>query len=229
MKTLLIILFVGLSYSVVGQTREEIPNQSIGLNDDSVSISGKLINRCKDIPASNIKVTITRTYGMHPIETFTDSNGCFNFTYPKSKDYYLCFDDPDYILKSVTIKDSIFREFEIRERACSLKPLYFSRRLLGKSVKSVLEKEKLSKDDLAVIQEPPFIIRGLSFEIGDSSQIFLFVQRLPYNRENPENYREEKIIGVAIAKPNGAIKFFGKGLPLVCSLENKYFLEEDEE
>ncbi len=66
------------------------------------------------------------------------------------------------------------------------------------------------------------ICRGIRFELGDNSVVYVFINRFYMPGKLQEELVQEKIIGLAIENVNHEFYYFGYGMPLIYNYVKKY-------
>ncbi len=200
---------------------------------DSILIKGKLIDSYSKKAAPNIEVILYVGYGVNTIITTTNESGEFEIKSIKENAYSINLNHDEYIHKRLYIKDdseTIKLKINIRPKNNSFTYLDVKENLLSKKVKSVFKAFSLQFDDIHVIYEPPFIARGFRFELGDSTLVFIFIDRIGGISNNGEKkLPKQKIIGIGISRVDGTITSAGEGRPYIVRMGNPYFVEEEDE
>ncbi|MEN9440117.1 MAG: hypothetical protein RLZ33_193 [Bacteroidota bacterium] len=198
---------------------------------DSVLVKGILTDAISRKPIQNYKVVLTSKYGTHLLNTITDNKGRFEFNTEKKK-YFLELNNQQYIDKSIYITDTnkvIDLEIILRPRNQRLTNLDIDSTVINSKIKAVAKKFTLDLTDLHEITEPPGVLRGFDFELGDSTIIYLFVDRTSSFRQTKRKLYNQKIIGLGISRKNGEINYYGDGRPYIITLHNKYYEENKPE
>ncbi len=198
---------------------------------DSVLVKGVLTDAISRKPIQNYEVVLSSNYGTQLLKTRTNNNGRFELKTIKKK-YIIELNSQQYIDKSFYLRETnnvIDLEIILRPRNQSLTYLDIDSTIINSTIKSVAKKFTLDFTDLNEINEPPGALRGFDFELGDSTIIYLFVDRTASYIQTKRKLYKMKIIGLAISRKNGEINYYGEGKPLKVGLYNKYFEENEPE
>lgn len=195
---------------------------------DSVKIRGTVIDSYTRAPIEHFNVVLSKKYGSQLSTIKTDKNGNFEFNELKSEFIYIILSDSGYIRKSISSRDTssvVNFTVKLRPQNHVHSQIDVDSTLVGSRIKNVLQEFRLEASDINEISEPPGISRGFDFELGDSTIVYIFTERTPYFKRNERKWKNQKIIGVGIARMDGTTSYFGDGRPLIIRLTNKYLIE----
>jgi hypothetical protein len=198
---------------------------------DSVLIKGVLIDAISKQPIQNYELVLSSNFGTQVQTTKTDNCGRFQIK-TVNKKYYLELKNPHYIDKSFFLtgtKQTLNLEIALRPRNQGITYLNIDSTLIHSTIKSIAKKFTLDFSDLNQINEPTGIIRGFHFELGDSTIIYLFIERTVYLKQSKSKLFKKRIIGLAISRNNGVTTYYGDGKPYIMKLHNKYFVANQSE
>ena len=198
---------------------------------DSVLVKGILTDAISRKPIQNYEVVLSSNYGTQLLKTKTDNIGRFEIKTVKKK-FLIELNNQQYIDKSIYITDTnkvIDLEIILRPRNQSLTHFYIDSTVINTKIKSVAKKFTLDLTDLHEIIEPPGALRGFDFELGDSTIIYLFIDRTSSFRHTKRKLYKMRIIGLGISRKDGIINYYGEGRPYIIRLNNKYFEENKPE
>jgi len=197
--------------------------------EDSVKIEGRLFDSYSNLPIENYKVVLLKNYGSKVDSIKTDRHGKFNFHFATPDYYYLLFSDDGYIEKTYSSVDTnSIVNVSVKLRPQNRRYTYndIDSTLIGKKMKTAFKNLSLDITDVNKIYEPPGILRGIDFELGDSTEVYLLTNRTPQRRFNRKEFMKLRIVGVCILKVDGSTNCYGEASPFVIRFENKYFINE---
>jgi hypothetical protein len=168
------------------------------------------------LPLENVRILIGN---YKPDTCFTDKNGCYFFQNIPVDDHYIIIAQKDKFLgrsswhwqDSLQISDTIFNSITLRSRKCAtINTSAISEKDLGMKLKDAIKKFKLDTSECWIQTEPPGIVRGIKTELGDSTIIFLQIERSVSGRSFKPIMRK-KIIGIGLVFPNCTKRMIGNG------------------
>jgi hypothetical protein len=196
-----------------------------GVSQDSINVSGILIDSYNNKPIANITLTINWSYNTKK-DFRTNSEGKFTVKIPFNNSVSIAYEGTEYIEKSIYLNQSKLKEtiqFKLRSTTVFPKTSDIDSTLVAQKVKTIMKKYLLDFSDMNPIFEPPGICRGFRFQMADSTTINIFIEKTVWIQGEKEKIvTKEKVTGMTIAKLNGEVETYGIGKPLICNITNKY-------
>lgn len=165
-----------------------------------------------------IGVTIRKLLGGDNNTILTDNTGLFTFkNIKKDNSYIISSKKSGYLSKSQIFrqkasysKDTIFVSIQLRQRKTALiNTSQISDKDLGMTIKEAINKFKIDTTECLLQNEPTGISRGIQAELGDSTIIYLQIERKANFGNHFSKIFNEKIKGIGLAFPNCSKKQFG--------------------
>lgn len=191
--------------------------------EDSVLIQFKVIDSYSEFPVSDIDIEVMIGFKMLNFSFGSIAEKeTFNIKLPRTNknEYCLKVKNKKYISKNYCISDSSI----IKMNTISLRPKNKSfnydsldSTIIGKRVNKIVNELNLDTDDYTLVFEPHGICRGINFELGDGSNVFLFIERTVLLKKHQDKILRKKIIGVLKEFSIEKRVFIGEGAPYTYS------------
>jgi len=185
---------------------------------ENVLIVGKVVDQ-NGQPLSDVKVRLSLTGGVDH-KTVTDINGLFTFkNIPRDYSYIIGGKKDKYLSKTEIYgydqsksKDTAHILFSLRERAgATIKTSKVGKADLGMTIQEAINKFKIDTTEAILQNEPPGVARGIKAELGDSTIIYLQINRKESFLFDFKHILNEKVVGIGLAFTNCKIKHWGTG------------------
>jgi hypothetical protein len=200
-----IFLHLSLAFSCFGQ--------------DNVTIAGKVVDQ-NGQPLKEVKIRLLLTAEANHYTT-TNKAGVFLLKNIKRNDSYIVGGEKDTYLSKTEIyyhdkkksKDTAYLTFSLRQRSTAIIEISdIGEKDLGITIEEAIKKFKIDTTEALIQKEPPGIARGIESELGDSTIIFLQINRKPsFSQRGYKHILNEKVIGIGLAFTNCKTKRWGTG------------------
>lgn len=200
---------------------------------DNVLIFGKVVDQ-NGQPLSDVKVRLSLTGGVD-YNTVTDNNGLFTLKKIPRDDSYIIGGKKDKYLSKTEIysydqsksKDTAHICFSLRERAvATINTSKIGKADLGITVQEAINKFKIDTTEAILQNEPPGVARGIQAELGDSTILYLQINRKESFRFDFQHILNEKVVGIGLVFTNCKTKHWGTGF-VWWGIRNPYCKPKD--